>query len=216
MPNDKCAVVFENALPKASRATWVFVTDNENYEDCIKLVGEYFINNTTTNKRLSLRKKGANPPEKFKAEDYTFIDHNELGQWLKKLNRILENKPQPSDIKFVPGLNIPQSSDTRTNYMTGSAARTARIMLVLKSEWELNELMLLLKVVTSTIYTKSRLPSTHSIVSQRHWVSCANMPISSVVIKSERWSLQVPQSRQGKLSNIWQRYARTIHCRCII
>lgn len=125
MPNDKCAVVFENALPKASRATWVFVTDNENYEDCIKLVGEYFINNTTTNKRLSLRKKGANPPEKFMAESYTFIDHNDLGQWLKKLNRILENKPQPSDIAFVPGLNIPQSSDTRSGH--GDAITTKNL-----------------------------------------------------------------------------------------
>ena len=125
MPNDKCAVVFENALPKASRATWVFVTDNENYEDCIKLVGEYFINNTTTNKRLSLRKKGANPPEKFMAESYTFIDHNDLGQWLKKLNRILENKPQPSDIAFVPGLNIPQSSDTRSGH--GDAVTTKNL-----------------------------------------------------------------------------------------
>ena len=125
MPNDKCAVVFENALPKASRSTWVFVTDNENYEDCIHLVGEYFFNYTTINKRLSLRKKGANPPEMFKAENYTFIDHNDLGQWLKKLNRILENKPQPSDIAFVPGLNIPQSSDTRSGH--GEAITTKNL-----------------------------------------------------------------------------------------
>lgn len=125
MPNDKCAVVFENALPKASRSTWVFVTDNENYEDCIHMVGEYFSNYTTINKRLSLRKKGANPPYKFKAEDYTFIDHNDLGQWLKKLNRILENKPQPSDIAFVPGLNIPQSSDTRSGH--GDAITTKNL-----------------------------------------------------------------------------------------
>ena len=125
MPNGKCAVVFENALPKASRATWVYVTDNENYEDCIKLVGEYFTNYTTNNKRLSLRKKGANPPEKFMAESYTFIDHNDLGQWLKKLNRILENKSQPSDIKFVPGLNIPQSSDTRSGH--GDAITTKNL-----------------------------------------------------------------------------------------
>ena len=125
MPNDKCAVVFENALPKASRSTWVFVTDNEYYEDCIHLVGEYFSNYTTINKRLSLRKKGANPPEMFKAEDYTFIDHNDLGQWLKKLNRILENKPQPSDIAFVPGLNIPQSSETRSGH--GDAITTKNL-----------------------------------------------------------------------------------------
>ena len=43
----------------------------------------------------------------------TTTDHDDLEQWLKKLNRILENQPQPSEIRFVPGFNIPQSSETR-------------------------------------------------------------------------------------------------------
>lgn len=55
-----------------------------------------------------------------------------------------------------------------TSYMIVFVARAARTMLVQKSEWELNELMLLLKVATSTISMKSRLHLTHLIVSQRH------------------------------------------------
>ena len=86
---------------------------------------DYFTDYTISAKRSSLRDADTNPPEMFKAEDYTFIDHNDLGQWLKKLNRILENKPQPSDIAFVPGLNIPQSSDTRSGH--GEAITTKNL-----------------------------------------------------------------------------------------
>lgn len=113
MSNNRCAIVFENASNDASTTTWVFVAKNENYESCINLVFDYFTDYTLSSKRSTLRVKTVNPPEKFKAEDYTFIDHDDLGQWLKKLNRILENDTQPSDMVFVPGLHIPQSSDTR-------------------------------------------------------------------------------------------------------
>ena len=125
MSDNRCAIIFENASKDSSTTTWVFIAKNEDYEACVNLMFNYFTNYTTNNKRLSLRKTGANPPEMFKAEDYTFIDHNDLGQWLKKLNRILENKPQPSDIKFVPGLNIPQSSDTRSGH--GDAITTKNL-----------------------------------------------------------------------------------------
>ena len=125
MSDNRCAIIFENASKDSSTTTWVFIAKNEDYEACVNLMFNYFTNYTTNNKRLSLRKTGANPPEMFKAEDYTFIDHNDLGQLLKKLNRILENKPQPSDIKFVPGINIPQSSDTRSGH--GDAITTKNL-----------------------------------------------------------------------------------------
>ena len=114
MSDNRNAIIFENASNDASTTTWVFVTRSENYEACVNLIFDYFTDYTISSKRSSLRAKDVNPPEKFKADSYAFIDHDDLEQWLKKLNRILENKPQPSEIRFVPGLNIPQSSETRT------------------------------------------------------------------------------------------------------
>ena len=114
MSGNRNAIIFENASNDASTTTWVFVAKNENYEACVNLIFDYFTDFTISSKRSSLRAKDVNPPEKFKADSYAFIDHDDLEQWLKKLNRILENKPQPSEIRFVPGLNIPQSPETRT------------------------------------------------------------------------------------------------------
>lgn len=116
MPNDRCAVIFENASNDASTTTWVFVTKKENYEPCVNLVFDYFTDYTIDTKRSTLRVKTVNPPEKFKAEDYTFIVHDDLGQWLKKLNKILEQSSEPSDIAFVPGLHIPDSSESRVGH----------------------------------------------------------------------------------------------------
>lgn len=73
MPNDRCAIVFENASNEVSTTIWVFVAKNENYEECVNLVFDYFTNYIKTKKRISLRDKGANPPEMFNAESYTFI-----------------------------------------------------------------------------------------------------------------------------------------------
>ena len=125
MPNNRCAVIFENASNDASTTTWVFEAKNDNYEACVNLVFDYFTDYTISAKRSSLRDADTNPPYKFKAEDYTFIDHNDLGQWLKKLNKVLERTSAPSDIKFVPGLNIPQSSDTRSGH--GDAITTKNL-----------------------------------------------------------------------------------------
>lgn len=113
MSGNRNAIIFENASNGASTTTWVFVARNENYEACVNLIFDYFTDYSISSKRSSLRAKNVNPPEKFKADSYAFIDHDDLEQWLKKLNRILENKPQPSEIRFVPGFNIPQSSETR-------------------------------------------------------------------------------------------------------
>ena len=116
MSNNRCAIVFENASNDASTTTWVFVAKNENYESCINLVFDYFTDYTLSSKRSTLRVKTVNSPEKFKAEDYTFIDHDDLGQWLKKLNKTLDQSSEPSDIAFVPGLHIPDSSETRAGH----------------------------------------------------------------------------------------------------
>ena len=62
---------------------WVFIAKNENYEACVNLMFDYFTDYTISAKRSSLRDADTNPPEMFKAEDYTFIDPNDLGQWLK-------------------------------------------------------------------------------------------------------------------------------------
>ena len=64
----------------ASTTTWVFIAKNENYEACVNLMFDYFTDYTISAKRSSLRDADTNPPEMFKAEDYTFINHNELGQ----------------------------------------------------------------------------------------------------------------------------------------
>jgi len=116
MPNNRCAVIFENVSNDAATATWVFVTKIENYEPCINLVFDYFTDYAVFKKRFSLRQKTVNPPEKFKAENYVFIDHDDLRQWLKKLNTILEQAPELSEIQFVPGLHIPKSSETRKGH----------------------------------------------------------------------------------------------------
>jgi len=125
MSGNRNAIIFENASNDASTTTWVFVAKKENYEACVNLIFDYFTDFTISSKRSSLRAKDVNPPEKFKADSYAFIDHDDLEQWLKKLNRILENKPQPSEIRFVPGLNIPQSSETRTP--SGNAITTSNL-----------------------------------------------------------------------------------------
>jgi hypothetical protein len=115
MSNNRCAIVFENASKDTSTTTWIFVAKDEDYEPCINLVFDYFTDYTISLKRSSLRST-INPPEKFKAESYAFIYHDDIGQWLKKLNKILGQTPEPSEIQFVPGLHIPESSETRTGH----------------------------------------------------------------------------------------------------
>lgn len=115
MSNNRSAIVFENASKDASTTTWIFVAKDEDYETCINLVFDYFTDYTISLKRSSLRST-INPPEKFKAESYAFIYHDDIGQWLKKLNKIIGQTPEPSEIQFVPGLHIPQSSETRTGH----------------------------------------------------------------------------------------------------
>ena len=55
MPNDRCAVIFENASNDASTTTWVFEAKNENYEACVNLVFDYFTDYTISAKRSSLQ-----------------------------------------------------------------------------------------------------------------------------------------------------------------
>ena len=119
MPNGRRAVVFENVSPQASRTTWVFITSHDNYETCINRVSDYFSNYLTSNKRFSLRDKSdkeINPPEAFLAENYHYIYHNDLGQWLKKMDKVLERESHQDNIEFTPGLHIPQSQNERTGH----------------------------------------------------------------------------------------------------
>lgn len=132
MAGNRNAIVFENASNDASTTTWVFVAEKENYEDCINMVFNYFTDYTIHSKRSSLRAKTVNPPEKFKAESYAFIDHDDLEQWLKKLNKVLENSPQPSEVNFVPGLNVPQNAETRTPSSNSITTRNIHNQLMLK------------------------------------------------------------------------------------
>ena len=113
--NNRYAIVFENASKDASTTTWIFVAKDKDYEPCINLVFDYFTDYSISLKRSSLRNT-INPPEKFKAESYASIYHDDIGQWLKKLNKILGQTPEPSEIQFVPGLHIPESSETRTGH----------------------------------------------------------------------------------------------------
>ncbi len=115
MSNNKRAIIFENATIDTATTTWVFITKVENYEQCINLVFDYFTDYSISAKRSSLH-KNVNPPESFKAENYSFIDHDDLGWWLKKLNSILEQKSEPSEIQFISGLHVPRSSETRSGH----------------------------------------------------------------------------------------------------
>lgn len=132
MPHKRCAIIFENAAADASTATWVFIAKNENYETCVNKVFDYFTDYSLSSKRSSLRNIDANPPYKFNAESYSYIDHNDLEQWLKKLSRIIENNPHPADIAFVPGLNIPNSSEIRVGHGDSITTRNLHNQLMRK------------------------------------------------------------------------------------
>ena len=115
MPNDRCAIIFENVSSDASTATEVFITKNNNYESCVNLVFDYFTDYTISTKRDSLR-KGINPPIKFKAEKFYNVVHGELESWLIKMNQIIERTSQSSKIDFSPGLHVPKDTKLRSGY----------------------------------------------------------------------------------------------------
>lgn len=115
LPNDRCAVIFENVFVKTSTATEVFITKIENYESCLSMVFDYFTDYTISTKRDSLR-RGVNPPSKFYAEKFYSVVHGELETWLIKMNQILERTPHKSNMEFVSGLHIPQDIETRSGH----------------------------------------------------------------------------------------------------
>ncbi len=132
MPGNKNAIIFENASNEVSTTTWLFVALNKNYDECVNLVFDYFTDYTISSKRSSLRAININPPEKFKAESYSFIDHGDLEQWLKKLNSIIEGESKPSEIQFEPGLKIPQSSEIRYHHIEAITAKNLHNQLMIK------------------------------------------------------------------------------------
>ena len=112
MPNNKCAVIFENTS-FAATATEIFITKNDNYESCIELVFDYFTDYTINTKRESLRRR-INPPKKFNAENHFVVNHYDLEQWMSTIFKILEQSPKQASIEFVSGLNIPADYMERT------------------------------------------------------------------------------------------------------
>ncbi len=114
LPNNRCAIIFEN-ISYASTATEIFIAKNENYESCVNLVFSYFTDYSIYTKRDSLR-KGINPPEKFHAEKYCYLVHNELSQWLINLNEVLERTNHASVIEFVHGLHVPRDKERRSGH----------------------------------------------------------------------------------------------------
>lgn len=105
------AVIFEN-VSFTSTATWVFIVREENYEECINRIFDYFTNYELHNKRQSLI-KSLNPPQKFKAEDYYKIMHDEPRGWIKRLNDILDREIPLNRIQFNQGLHIAKEADSR-------------------------------------------------------------------------------------------------------
>ena len=117
MPDNRQAIVFENAEDESSTATEIFITKKENEERCINLVFDYFTNYAIENKRDDLRLKKY-PPTSFMAEEFHRIGHSELETWLLKLNEILKKKTEKSYIEFVPGLHVPQDYESRSGHDT--------------------------------------------------------------------------------------------------
>lgn len=117
MPNDRCAIIFENVSTEASTATEVFIARKENYESCVNLVFDYFTNYSISNKRDTLR-RGVNPPSKFMAEYFFNVVHGEWETWLVKMNQILERTQHASKIDFKPGLHVPRDIEIRSGNTT--------------------------------------------------------------------------------------------------
>ena len=117
MPNDRCAVIFENVSTEASTATEIFITKKDNYESCVNLVFDYFTDYSISNKRDSLR-RGVNPPRKFNAEQFYSVVHGEWETWLAKMSQLLERTENASEIEFKPGLNVPHDIETRSGNTT--------------------------------------------------------------------------------------------------
>ena len=111
--NGCCAIIFENVSFTAT-ATWVFIVKTEYYEECVNRIFDYFTNYELHNKRLSLT-KSINPPQKFKAEEYYKIMHDEPKGWIKRLNDILIRKIPLSRIRFNQGLHISKETGTRNS-----------------------------------------------------------------------------------------------------
>ncbi len=110
--NGHYAIIFEN-VSFTSTATWLFIVRKEKYEECINRIFDYFTNYELHNKRQSLI-KSLNPPQKFKAEEYYKIMHDEPKGWIKRLNDILIREIPSNRIQFNQGLHIAEEADSRS------------------------------------------------------------------------------------------------------
>lgn len=109
--NQKWVVVMENVHP--DRATEVFVTTDEMYDNCILCIYDYFTNYERERKRETFYRKKINP-SKFYSLDYYTIDHDSISSWINKLNSIsilLPKTEQP--FIFSKGLHINKQASKR-------------------------------------------------------------------------------------------------------
>ena len=113
MPDNKCAIIFENVSDDADTATEVFVTNNKDYEECVNLVFDYFTNYKVSQKRDKLR-RGVYPPNVFRAEEFHRVFHDEFKTWLSTMNQILKQTPSVSKIEFKSGLHVSRDIESRS------------------------------------------------------------------------------------------------------
>ena len=109
--SQKWILIMENVCPE--RATEVFVTTDEMYDNCILNIFDYFTNYELERKRDSFSKKKIDPI-KFHSLDYFTIDHDNIPSWLNKINKICTLVPKfQQPFVFVKGLRISKQTSER-------------------------------------------------------------------------------------------------------
>ena len=99
---ERTAIVFENV--NYARASYVFVCENDSYEDAINKVFSFFSDENITNKRYSLHLKSIKPLL-FNSIQYYVVLHNSFKNWVKHLKKVLEVDIEDKlHIQFQPGL----------------------------------------------------------------------------------------------------------------
>lgn len=99
---ERTAIVFENV--NYARASYVFVCENDSYEDAINKVFSFFSDENIANKRYSLHLKSIKPLL-FNSIQYYVVLHNSFKKWVKHLKKVLEVDIEDKlHIQFQPGL----------------------------------------------------------------------------------------------------------------
>ena len=124
------AVVFENI--NFARATEIWIVQKKNFDECVSLVFNYFTDYSISNKRLAYKRKIISP-DKFKAQQYFSVDHDNLLTWIRALNNIVTaNHIENHHLQFVPGLKIASESKERQLSGDSIAVSTKHIEIMKK------------------------------------------------------------------------------------